>query len=161
MSRLLRGMIALAVVTVLAAAWFGWTWWRVAHDDTNRLAADRETVLAAAGQALVSLNTVDYHDPAPAVDRWIQVTTGELGKNLSGDRQEQLDRATSTRTVATASLDQAAVVSLNGDAARVIAVLDVRLSTNGGPSAPSRSRLTADLTRTPGGWKVSGVQAAS
>jgi Mce-associated membrane protein len=154
---------AVAAVAVLVAAWFGWSWWSAAHDDAAVRAQDRDTVLAAAGDALVALNTVDYHDPAPAVDRWIQVTTGELGRTLSGDRQVQLDRARASKTVATARVNQAAVAELDPGAgtARVLVVLDVQLSTNGSPSAPSRVRLNAALTRTDAGWKVASVQAAS
>ncbi|GAB3001800.1 hypothetical protein GCM10017788_74610 [Amycolatopsis acidiphila] len=156
-------MGALAAVSVLVAAWCGWSWWSAAHDDAATRGQDRDTVLAAAGDALTALNTVDYHDPGPAVDRWIQVTTGQLGKTISGDRQLQLDRATASKTVASARVNQAAVAELNPDAgtARVLVVLDVQLSTNGSPSAPSRARLNASLTRTDSGWKVDSVQAAS
>jgi Mce-associated membrane protein len=161
-NRLLTALAAVAVVALFAAGWFGWTWWSAAHADTTTRAQDRDTVLSAAADALVALNTVDYRNAGPAVDKWIQVTTGELGKTLSGDRQVQLDRTTASKTVASASVNQAAVAELDETAgtARVIAVLDVRLSTNGAASAPSRSRLNAALDRTPQGWKVSSVQAA-
>ncbi|WP_236788606.1 hypothetical protein [Amycolatopsis sp. GM8] len=160
------GMVALgalAAVSVLVAAWSGWSWWSAAHDEAAMRAHDRDAVLSAADDALTTLNTVDYHDPGPAVDRWIQVTTGELGKTLSGDRQLQLDRTTASKTVAAAEVNQAAVAELDPAAgtARVLAVLDVQLSTNGAPSVPSRTRLNASLTRTDGGWKVDSVQAAS
>ncbi|MTD53535.1 hypothetical protein [Amycolatopsis pithecellobii] len=154
---------AVAAVAALVAVWFGWSWASAAHDQAATRARDRDAVLAAASEALTALNTVDYHDPGPAVDRWIQVTTGELGKTLSGDRQLQLDRTTATRTVASARVNQAAVAEVDPAAgtARVLAVLDVRLSTNGAPSVPSRTRLNASLARTDDGWKVDSVQAAS
>ncbi|GAA5160291.1 hypothetical protein GCM10023214_23970 [Amycolatopsis dongchuanensis] len=152
---------ALAAVSVLAAAWFGGSWWRVTHDDVAKRADDRDAVSAAAGEALAALNTIDYHDPGPAVDRWLDVTTGQLGRTLSDDRQDQIARATASRTVASAKVNQAAVAELNGDTARVLAVLDVQLSTNGAPSATSRARLNATLTRTGGVWKVDSVQAAA
>ncbi|TVT38724.1 hypothetical protein FNH05_24295 [Amycolatopsis rhizosphaerae] len=122
----------------------------------------RRTLWAAATDALTALNTIDYHDPGPALDRWIQVTTGQFGKNLSGDRQLQLDRAVTSRTIATASVRQAAVTELDegGGTARVIAVVDIQLSTNGSAAAPSRSRLNVTLTRTESGWKISAVQGA-
>lgn len=149
------------VVAVLAAAWAGWSWWQDTHDETIVRARDRDAVLSAASVALVALNCMDYRNAGPSVDRWLEVTTGTLGSSLSGDRQLHLDRATSTRTEATAALNQAAVAELHGDTARVIAVLDVRLSTNGGPPSSSRARLDAELTRTAQGWKVDSVQAAS
>jgi Mce-associated membrane protein len=152
---------ALAVVSVLVAAWFGWSWWRGAHDDFATRARDRDAVVAAASDALVALNTIDYRDAGPAVDRWPRVTSGDLSRSLAGDRQLQVDRATASRTEASASVEEVAVAELRGDTARVIAVLDVRLSTNGAPPATNRSRVNAELTRTPGGWKVDAVQAAS
>lgn len=159
----MAALAALAAVAVLVAAWFGWSWWSAAHDQAAVRAQDRDTVVAAAGDALTALNTIDYHDPAPAVERWIEVTTGELGRTLSGDRQLQLDRARAAKTVATARVNQAAVAQLdpNAGTARVLVVLDVQLSTNGSPSAPSRARLNASLIRTDAGWKVDAVQAAS
>ncbi|KAA9151562.1 hypothetical protein FPZ12_038830 [Amycolatopsis acidicola] len=154
---------ALAVVAVLVAGWFGWSWWSTAHDATELRARDRDAVLSAASDALVALNTVDYHNPEPAVDRWISVTTGQLGNSLSGDKKTQLDRATQSKTVAWASVDQAALTALdqNAGTARVIAVLDVHLGTNDAAPKDSRARLNAALTRTPQGWKVNSVQAAS
>ncbi|MEC3973943.1 hypothetical protein [Amycolatopsis sp. H20-H5] len=159
---LVRGLIALAVVSVAAAAWFGWSWWRAAHDEASSRGRERDAVVAAASDELVVLNTLDYRAGARDVDRWIAATAGQLGQDLTGDRQSQLDRATSTKTIATAELKQAAVTELdpNAGTARLMAVLDVRVSTGGGAPAPNVSRLTVDLRRGEGGWKVTAVQAA-
>lgn len=151
----------LSVLSVLAAAWFGWSWWRGTHDDFASRARERDAVLAAASDALVALNTIDYHNAGAAVDRWIQVSTGQLGQTLRGDRQLHLGRAIATKTEASATVAQVAVAELRDHTARVIAVLDIRLSFNGAPPSAKRSRLLADLMRTPDGWKVDSVQAAS
>lgn len=161
MTRLPRVLGALAVVAVLSAGWFGWSWWSAATDDGLVRARDRDAVIAAAGDALVALNTVDYRDAGAALDRWIAVTSGQLGTSLSGDRQTQLDRATAAKLVATASLRQIAVTELHGDTARVIAVLDVSITSGGGTPKPGRSHLTADVARAGGTWKVTSVQAAA
>jgi Mce-associated membrane protein len=158
-----RGLVVAAVVSVLLAAWFGWSWWSAAHDDGLAVARDRDGLLSAAGNALVVLNTIDYRTGPQDVDRWLQVTTGQLGKDLGGDRQSQLDRANTTKTVATATLDQAAVTQLNSAAgtAELIALLTVRVSTGGGAPASKLSRLTVETNRTVDGWKVSAVQAGT
>ena len=158
MTRLLG---ALAVAAVLAAAWFGWSWWHAAADEGLVRARDRDAVVAAAADALVTLNTIDYRDAGGALDRWTAVTSGHLGASLSGDRQAQVDRATTARLVATASLRQIAVTELTGDTARVIAVLDVSIASGGGGPKPGRSHLTADVARADGTWKITSVQAAS
>ncbi|WP_020657833.1 hypothetical protein [Amycolatopsis benzoatilytica] len=151
----------LAVVAVLAAAWFGWSWWNAAHDDSLARGRARDAVLAAASADLVALNTIDYRTSSADVDRWIAATTGQYGKDLSGDRQMQIDRAKTTKTVSTASLVQAAVTELDPapGTARLIAVLNVRVSTGGGPSMEKQARLTVDFARAGDEWKISAVQA--
>ncbi|MFD2474010.1 hypothetical protein [Amycolatopsis silviterrae] len=151
----------LAVVAVLAAAWFGWSWWSAAQDDGLARGRARDAVLAAASTGLVTLNTIDYRTSAVDVDRWIGVTTGQYGKDLSGDRQMQIDRAKRTKTVSTASLVQAAVTELNPSAgtARLIAVLNVRVSTGGGTPSAKQARLAVDFARDGDAWKIGAVQA--
>ncbi|MGW4522659.1 hypothetical protein [Amycolatopsis sp. NPDC004378] len=149
-----------AVLAVLAALGTGFSWWRAASDDSAARGRDRDAVLAAAGPELVTLNTIDYRSAAADVDRWIAATTGQYGKDLAGDRQLQIDRASSSKTVSSATLVQAAVTEVSDGTARLLAVLDVRVSTGGGAAAPRLNRLTVDATRSPSGWKISGVQAA-
>ncbi|WP_439378262.1 hypothetical protein [Amycolatopsis lexingtonensis] len=158
----LRLLVVLTVFSVLAAAFTGWTWWRAASDDSSARGRERDAVLAAAGPQLVTLNTIDYHSAAADVDRWISAATGQYGKDLSGDRQLQIDRATTARTVSTASLVQAAVTEIDvaAGSARLLAVLDVRVSTGGSPATPKLNRLTVDVSRSASGWKIAGVQAA-
>jgi Mce-associated membrane protein len=155
-------LIAAAVLAVLAAAFSGWSWWRAASDDSLARGRERDAVLAAAGPELVTLNTIDYRNAGADVDRWIAATTGQYGKDLSGDRQVQIERASTARTVSTASLVEAAVTEIDVAAgkARLLAVLDVRVSTGGSPASPRMNRLTVDVARSAGGWKVAGVQAA-
>ncbi|NIH79441.1 hypothetical protein [Amycolatopsis viridis] len=158
--RLLGALAVVAVLAVLAAAWSGWGWWRAASDDGAVRGRDRDAVAAAAGDALVALNTIDYRDGNAALDRWIAVTSGQLGTSLSGDRQAQVARATTAKLVTTASLRQIAVTQLAGDTARVIAVLDVSIAANGAAPQPGRSHLTADVARAGGTWRITSVQAA-
>ncbi|RSM40009.1 hypothetical protein DMA12_28225 [Amycolatopsis balhimycina DSM 5908] len=157
-----RLLVAAAVVSVLAAAFSGWSWWRAATDDASARGRERDAVLAAAGPSLVTLNTIDYRTAAADVDRWIAATTGQYGKDLEGDRQLQIDRASTARTVSSASLVQAAVteIDVSHGTARLLAVLDVRVSAGGGAVTPKMNRLTVDVARSDAGWKIAGVQAA-
>ncbi|MGW5718904.1 hypothetical protein ACWEVP_22220 [Amycolatopsis sp. NPDC003865] len=158
----MRVLVVAAVLSVLAAGFAGWTWWRAASDDSFARGRERDAVLAAAGPELVTLNTIDYRSAGADVDRWIAATTGQYGKDLAGDRQVQIDRASTARTVSSASLVQAAVTEIDvaRGTARLLAVLDVRVSSGGGAASPRLNRLTVDVSRAPDGWKISGVQAA-
>jgi len=156
-----RWPIALAVLAAVAAAWFGWSWWSAAHDDSLARGRARDAVLAAASAELVTLNTIDYRTGPADVDRWIAATTGQYGKDLTGDRQMQIERAKNTKTVSTASLVQAAVTELDPTAgtARLIAVLNVQVSTGGAATTAKQARLTVDFARADDAWKISAVQA--
>ncbi len=159
---LTRALAVVAAVAVLAAAWSGWSWWSAATDDGLARGREREAVLAAASGQLETLNTIDYRTGVQDVDRWLGVTTGRLEQDLTADRQTQIDRADTGKTVATAKLKQAVVTELDPVAgtARLMAVLDVKVSTGGGSAAPKVSRLTVDYQRVEDGWKVGAVQAA-
>ncbi|MCR6490445.1 hypothetical protein M8542_47335 [Amycolatopsis sp. OK19-0408] len=154
-------LVVAAVLSVLAALYTGYSWWRAASDDSSARGRERDSVLAAAGPELVTLNTIDYRSAGADVDRWIAATTGQYGRDLAGDRQLQIDRASSSRTVSSASLVQAAVteIDVSRGTARLLAVLDVRVSTGGGAVSPRLNRLTVDVSRSSDGWKVAGVQA--
>ncbi|MEV6645873.1 hypothetical protein [Amycolatopsis sp. NPDC051371] len=158
----MKVLVVAAVLSVLAAGFTGWSWWRAAADDSYARGRERDAVLAAAGPELVTLNTIDYRSAGADVDRWIAATTGQYGKDLSGDRQVQIDRATTAKTVSTASLVQAAVteIDVSHGTARLLAVLDVRVSTGGAAVSPRLNRLTVDVSRSSAGWKIAGVQAA-
>ncbi|MEU8637396.1 hypothetical protein AB0C38_34910 [Amycolatopsis sp. NPDC048633] len=158
----MKVLIVAAVLSLLAAGFTGYSWWRAASDDSAARGRERDAVLAAAGPELVTLNTIDYRSAGADVDRWIAATAGQYGKDLAGDRQVQIDRATTARTVSSASLVQAAVteIDVSRGTARLLAVLDVRVSTSGGAVSPRLNRLTVDVSRADSGWKIAGVQAA-
>ncbi|WP_216207884.1 hypothetical protein [Amycolatopsis aidingensis] len=160
--RALKMLAGLVAVALLAAAWFGWAWWSAARDEGLATARARDTVRAAVVHGLVTLNTIDHRQAERDVEQWIQVTTGRLHEDLSGDRQLQLDRAAGTKTVSSARVLRSAVTELDRAAgtARLIAVLEVTVRTEDQPEQQQRSRLIAEAKRTERGWKVSTVQAA-
>ncbi|RZQ63289.1 hypothetical protein EWH70_16310 [Amycolatopsis suaedae] len=155
-------LAVLAALAVAAAAWTGWSWWSASDDAELTVARERDAVVAAATEGLAVLNTMDHRRAQADVARWLEVTTGQLAKDLSGDRELHQRRATDTATVATATVNRTAVAELDPGAgtARLLAVVDVRLSTRGAPPADTRSRLDVQLNRTESGWKVSAVQSA-
>ncbi|WP_410668958.1 hypothetical protein [Amycolatopsis sp. cmx-4-68] len=158
----MKVLVVAAVLSVLAALGTGYAWWRAVADDSAARGRERDAVLAAAGPELVTLNTIDYRSAGADVDRWIAAATGQYEKDLSGDRQLQIDRATTARTVSSASLVQAAVTEIDvpSGKARLLAVLDVRVATGGAAATPRLNRLTVDVARSEAGWKIAGVQAA-
>lgn len=159
----LVGLAVLTLLAVLGAGWFGFAWLRAAHDERLDYAADRDAVLHAAVDGLVTLHTIDYRVAEDDLAGWYEVTTGGLRGDLEADRAKQLDQAKAKRTVSTATLVRAAVTALDKHAgtASVIVVLDVDLASKGRKPSTERRRLNAELLRSERGWRVSSVAAAA
>ncbi|MFC4001974.1 hypothetical protein ACFS2C_18955 [Prauserella oleivorans] len=155
--RLVPLMAVAALVAVLCCAGFGRQWWSAAEGDFGRRGAARDAAVRDGTHALTVLNTIDHRRAEPDVDEWLTVTTGQLQEDLKNDRDLHIDRARQGRTVATASVTQAALSDLDEPAgtARLLAVVRVELG-----GQPKRSALVADLVRAGDTWKVSAVQAA-
>lgn len=160
---LVAGLVIATALAMLTAGWFGVSWLAAANDSGLAYGRERDSVLASAGNALVALHTVDYRTASRDLDAWDAVTAGGLHRDLSGDREGQLARTTKGKVVSTAKVVRVAVVELDkhGGTARVIAVLDVRLSTGGATPSTARKRMNAELARDEQGWKVTAVEGAA
>lgn len=159
----MKALAGLTIAAVLVAGWFGLSWISAAQDSELRYARERDAAYQAAATGLVVLHTIDYRTAERDLDRWNDVTAGELRSDLRGDRDGQLKRASGGQTVSTAKLVRAAVTELDDHAgkARVIAVVDVRLATKDRKASTDRRRMNAELARGPRGWKITTVEAAS
>ncbi|MGH3517278.1 MAG: hypothetical protein ACRDQ7_07640 [Haloechinothrix sp.] len=157
------GLIVAAVLAVLAAGWFGFSWASAASDSNLSFGRERDVSLTAAESGLVTLHTVDHRTATRDLAAWDSVATGALLGDLSGDRVGHLERTKQGEVVSTARLVRAAVVELDAYAgtARVIAVLDVSVATKDGTPSQRHRRLNADLTRTAEGWRIAAVEAAA
>lgn len=157
------GLIGLVVVAALAAGWFGFSWFSAAQDVDLSYGRERDAVLQAAGPALATLHTIDHRSASRDIDRWLQVSVGELRRDLAGDRDGEAKRARTAKAAWRAELVRAAVTDLDANAgtASVIAVVDVTRTRASGKPSTERRRMNADLLRSDGRWKVAAVEAAA
>ena len=158
--RVRDALAVFAALAVLAAGWFGWSWWQAGHDQNLRFAATRDAVLDVGKGELVRLNTLDYRDAERGIDAWRQQATGGLLDELTRNRDSNVQSIRDAKTATSAKVLDAAVTKLDARAgtANMIAVLEVTVTQDGGQPQPRRSRLDADLVRGPQGWKVSSLQ---
>jgi Mce-associated membrane protein len=154
---ILSGLMMLAVA---AAAWSGWAWWSASQDDALRYAAARDEVLDTGRRLLVELNTVDFRNAEADLNKWRDATTGPLFEQLGRSRDLDLRGIQERQTVAGAGLLGVAVTDLNTQTgtATVIAALEIKVNMQGAEQSVTRSRLDADLMRTPDGWKISSLE---
>ncbi|MGH3829760.1 MAG: hypothetical protein ACRDRS_04795 [Pseudonocardiaceae bacterium] len=122
--------IAVAVLTavaLLAAGWFGLSWYRAAHDESLALGMARDAVLRDAQQATVNLNTLDYRRVQDGLTLWEQSATGSLRDEVRANRDTYARAITDSKTTTTARTLDGAVAELDEHAgtARVIVGVDV------------------------------------
>ncbi|MDV6014126.1 hypothetical protein [Haloechinothrix sp. LS1_15] len=150
-------------LAVLAALALGWAWAAAARDHQLAHAMERDEVQRAATDGLVALHTIDHAEITEHLDRWQEVTDGELQEDLRDDRESQRDRAEATETVAIAEPRRVVVTDLDRreGTARVIAVLAVEVSVGGDDPATQTRRVNAELSDTGEGWRLIRVEAVS
>lgn len=150
----------LAVLASGAAGWFGISWYRAAHDESLDLAAARDVVLREAQQVAVNLNTLDYENVEPGLDRWINSSTGQLANEFRSNRKSYADAITESRTKTEARVLDAAVAELDPTAgtARVLLIVDVTATRDRGEPVVNRQRLQMEMSSTDHGWKASAIQ---
>ena len=122
--------------------------------------AVRDAALLAARQDIVVLNSLDYRNVDQGLSRWLAASTGSLHASFEHVTAADRERITGAKSVTTARIVEAAVVSLdavNGSAS-VIASVELTVTPPTGKAVIKRERQQADMTRVGGVWKVSGLQ---
>jgi|HubBroStandDraft_1064217.scaffolds.fasta_scaffold03382_9 Mce-associated membrane protein len=145
---------------LLAAGWFGWSWYAAASSGPSAADQLRDQVLQIAEQAAINVSSLSYHHLAPGIRLWKQSATGTfLAGIIAG--QAQLEHAVSqARTVTTARVLDGALTSLRpsaGEATFIVAELTTVTTPTGKPSV-TQYRLQGQLTRTAAGWKLSSLR---
>jgi Mce-associated membrane protein len=153
---------ALAVLAALAAAYFGRSWYAAAHDDAVAYSRARDTVLRAAEQGVQNLNTLDYRQVGQGFTTWEASSTGDLHDQLVKGRDQFEEQVREARTVTTARILDGAVTELDARTgkASVIVALRITVTPPAGQATTKPSRMRAQLTRTPTGWKLSALAQA-
>lgn len=154
--------VALTVVAAACAAYFGHSWYAAAHDDSLAYSRDRDAVLRAAEQGVQNMNTLDYRKVDQGLTSWEDSSTGDLRQELVQGRAQFAAQVRQAQTVTTAKILDAAVTELDdrvGKAGVIVAVQITVTPSSGGPTT-KQSRMRAQLSRTPSGWKLSALGQA-
>lgn len=154
------GVVAL-IVAALVAIVGSWWWWEAAHDDQLAAAQDRDAALIAATDGVETINTLDYRDPDTDLAAWEDVTTGQFQDGIAGIDQGQRQLLIDEQKIATAEVVDAAVLSIDGDEATVVAAVEISVVDDAAPdSEPTlkRNRFSAQMTLVDGEWKIENLQ---
>ncbi|MEO3829227.1 hypothetical protein [Actinomadura sp. B10D3] len=159
---LVRVALAVTVIAAGVCAWFGYSYRTASGDGSLAYAAERDKVLAAADQAIVNLNTLDYRDVDAGLKVWRDSSTAQLydeivqgGERLKSDIQK-------AKTTSTAKIQESALTELDLRAGKAAVIAAVSISITGADGKPVNNlrRFTGQLTRTSAGWKLSALGQA-
>jgi len=158
-TRLGRVLPVASVVAAVLALVFGALWLIALNSDSVTVAADRDAVLRDARQAVLNLNTLDYHNAQAGLDLWIQSSTGSVRDEFAKNRDAYAQLVTQQKRTTTATVADAAVGELDSRSgvARVLLGVDVTVTPEGQQPTVTRQRIEAEMTRTDDGWKVSAL----
>ncbi|MFB4317888.1 hypothetical protein [Actinomadura sp. 21ATH] len=157
-----KAAMVLAVVAAVCAAWFGWSWYAAAHDESLGFSRERDEVLRAGEQAVQNLNTLDHRSLDRDLKLWQDSSTSELYQEIVQGRPQFEKAVQQAKTITSAKVLDAAVTELDRHAgkASVIVGLQITVTPPKGEPAVKKTRLMGQLTRTATGWKLSALSQA-
>ncbi len=150
------GPLALVVAAVLAVVG-SMMWWQAAHDDQLAAAQDRDSALIQGTEAIETINSLDHRDVEAGLAAWEDVTTGQMQDGIAAIDEPQRQLLVDGQKIATAEVVDAAVLSLDGKDATLVAAVEITVVDDAAPdSEPTlkRNRFSAQLTLVKGEWKI-------
>src|SRR5215472_173075 len=155
MRRILASLIIGLVVA--GATWGGVAWWH-AHQAAERAAADAAAGAAALRDArrdVLTMNTMDYRQVSVDWQAWLGVSTGTLHGQLSQSAAVLTQQFQEQKLITSGTIIKAEVAAADSVAgtATIIGTEDLHIINNGTP-AVNHEGFRADLSRTPGGWRL-------
>lgn len=159
---LVRLALVVTVIAALVAAWSGHSYRSASGDDSLAFAAERDRVLAAAEQAIVNLNTLDYRHVDAGLKVWQDSATAQLYDEIVQGRARLRAEVEKAGTTSTATILESGLTELDARAGKAAVIAAVRVTitgADGNPAANTR-RFAGQLTKTSAGWKLSALGQA-
>ncbi|MES9602660.1 hypothetical protein [Actinomadura sp. NPDC000929] len=159
---LIRIASLVTLVAAGAAAWFGWSYHTASGDDSMAYAAERDRVLAVAGQEIVNLNTLDHRQVDAGLKVWQDSATAQLYDQIVQGQARLRTEVQKAKTTSTAKILESGLTELDSRAGKAAVIAAVRITITGADGRPvdNTRRFAGQLTRTSDGWKLSALGQA-
>ena len=150
---------ALAIAAAACAAWFGYSWYSASHSSSLADARARDLVLQSGEQAVLNLNTLNYHQATQGLQLWLQSSAGSLHSGLAGNLTAEEEAIEETGRSTTARVLDGAVTALNTSAgtASIMVALDVYVTQAKGSSYTLSQSEIGQMQLTSSGWKLTAL----
>ena len=138
-------IVAIIVSCALLAA-SGYLFWQ--HQQAQREQKRRADFAAAAGQAVVTLMSIDSSSAQDDVQRIIDNSTGQFRDDFQRSADEFVGVARQSKAVTKASLKATAVESMTGESAVVLVTAATTMNNSAGADQPPRTwRLSVNVIK--------------
>lgn len=129
------------------------------EDDAIAIKTARDEAAKAGRDAIVAMNTLDYHEIDAGLDDWERVTTGALHDEVVNGRAASKTAITNARSVTKAEVLSSAVAAVDERAGTATVLVSLKVNVVVKDIAPSDKfmRIKGTLTRTGEGWKLDGI----
>ena len=153
-----RGVIALAIAVLVAAAAVGALWLQT--DRADQRSADSRAAMSAATAAAQVIFSYDYRTFDAGVAKAKPYLTGDFAKEYAQTTASLKATAQQEQAVVQAQVSAASVVESTGDHVELLVYLNqYRRNTNITGEKVDQNRVVLTLVRVGGGWKVSAASA--
>jgi len=153
-----RGVIALAVVVLVAAVAVGVLWLQT--DRADQRSADSRAAMSAATAAAQVIFSYDYRTFDAGVAKAKPYLTGDFAKEYAQTTASLKATAQQEQAVVQAQVSAASVVESTGDHVELLVYLNqYRRNTNITGEKVDQNRVVLTLVQTGGAWKVSAASA--
>lgn len=158
--RVRTGLVLAVVLAFVVGALGFYQWYRLAGDDDIERAADRDAVVEAAEQHIVTLNSLDHADLDAGLQGWLDATTGTMHEDIASITEEDRDALRAFEASSSSQILALAVVDYDAVArsATVIAAVETTVRAPGADDETEertdRYRYEADLVHTEDGWLI-------
>jgi Mce-associated membrane protein len=151
--------VAVFVVALACALWFGVAWARAGGGAPQGAAQARDQALAQGEQAVQNFNTLDYRHVRQGIRLWLQSSAGQLHSQVQRSESLFEQQVRQAKTVTTAKVLDGALTALSTRAgtASIIVALQLTVTPPQGAPVSKRTRLQGRLTRTAGGWRLTEI----
>jgi Mce-associated membrane protein len=153
-----RGVIALAIAVLVAAAAVGALWLQT--DRADQRSADSRAAMSAATAAAQVIFSYDYRTFDAGVAKAKPYLTGDFAKEYAQTTASLKATAQQEQAVVQAQVSAASVVESTGDHVELLVYLNqYRRNTNITGEKVDQNRVVLTLVRVGGGWKVYAASA--
>lgn len=147
------GAVAVVVIGALAS-WISYGAWR-----SHQTEQQHELFLRVAREGAQNFTTISYTEVESDVQRILDMSTGAFHDDFSQRSQQFIDHIKKERSTSQGIVTGAGLESTEGNSARALVAVSVKLSTAEKPEQQLNGfRLRIELQRVAGGAKVSNVE---